>query len=148
MQDHDPMTPGEREMETAWRTLTPRASSLNRDRVMFQAGRASAGRQKRLWQAVSSGLAVLLLVVLTLPPGSPQPVRIPDNLIRVVQHADTSDDPQITRRQLQPFRDYVHTRGRLLEHGLDYLPAARPAHVAGKEHPLNRDHLDDIFSSI
>jgi hypothetical protein len=148
MQDHDRLTPGEREMEAAWRDLTPSVLSLNRDQVMFQAGRASTSRQNRLWQAVSSSLAVLLLVSIVSRPTPHQPTMMPDNLAQGLQNGGTTDDSQWVHQQLQPFRDYVHTRGRLLEYGLNYLPAARPAHTEGKEPPLNRDHLDDIFSSI
>lgn len=148
MQDHERLTPGEKELEVAWRDLRMTAPNLSRDTIMFQAGRASNRRQNRLWQAMSSGLLVLLLVSIVLRPGSTQPTMLPDNLAQGVQRANTADDSQLVRQQLQPFRDYVHTRGRLLEDGLDYLPAARPALTEGSGPALNRDHLDDIFSSI
>ncbi len=148
MQDHEQLTPGEKELEAAWRGLELAAPNLSRDNVMFQAGRASNRRQKRLWQAVSSSLAVLLLVLIVSQPTPPQPTTMPDNLAQDLQSAGTIDDPQLVLQQIQPFRDYVNTRARLLEYGLNYLPAARPAHTEDKEPPLNRDHLDDIFSSI
>lgn len=148
MQDHERLTPGEKELEAAWRSLTLTAPNLSRDNVMFLAGRAACRRQMRLWQSVSSGLLVLLLVSIVLRPGSQQPAMVPDNLAQGVQSAHTADDSQRVRQQLQPFRDYVHMRSRLLEHGLDCLPAARPALTGGSGPALNRDQLDDIFSSI
>ena len=61
------MTPAEQELESALGQLKPVANTLNRDALMFNAGRAAVGK-KRPWQMLSGVLTVLLFCsVLTGP---------------------------------------------------------------------------------
>ncbi len=147
MQDLNGLTPGEKELEAAWGNLKLTAPSLSRDHVMFQAGRASNRQQQRLWQGISSALTVLLVMSIVQRPASVQREGIPDTLAQDLPRVGISDESQSAHQQLQPVREYLHTRGKLLEYGLDSLPAARPAQLESSEPPLTRAHLDDMFSS-
>ena len=54
------LTPAEQELESVLGQLKPAANTLNRDELMFNAGRAAAGN-KQPWQMLSGVLMVLLL---------------------------------------------------------------------------------------
>jgi hypothetical protein len=60
MQKEEGLTPAEQELESALGQLKPAANTLNRDELMFNAGRAAAGN-KQFWQMLSGMLMVLLL---------------------------------------------------------------------------------------
>jgi hypothetical protein len=60
MYNEENLNPTEQELESALGQLKPIANTLNRDVLMFNAGRAAAGK-KRPWQMLSSVLVVLLL---------------------------------------------------------------------------------------
>ena len=60
MHKEEGLTPAEQELESVLGRLKPAANTLNRDELMFNAGRAAAGR-KQPWQMLSGVLMVLLL---------------------------------------------------------------------------------------
>ena len=60
MHKEEGLTPAEQTLESALGELKPAANTLNRDELMFNAGRAAAGRG-RPWQMLSGALMVLLL---------------------------------------------------------------------------------------
>jgi hypothetical protein len=60
MSKQDGLSPAERELETALRSLAPAAVRLEAVAAAFEAGRRSVRRQVRLWQ---SAAAAMLLVV-------------------------------------------------------------------------------------
>jgi hypothetical protein len=64
MQPSDGLTPAEREFEMALGALTPSGAALNRDAVLFEAGRIRGRREVRNWQGMSGMLAFVLLVSL------------------------------------------------------------------------------------
>ena len=53
------LSPAEKELESALGKLKPTANTLSRDVLMFNAGRATAGK-KRPWQILSGMLAIVL----------------------------------------------------------------------------------------
>jgi anti-sigma factor RsiW len=59
MYNEEDLTPSERELESALGQLKPVTNTLNRDVLMFNAGRVTAGK-KRPWQMLSVVLALLL----------------------------------------------------------------------------------------
>jgi hypothetical protein len=59
MYDEKDLTPAERELESVLGQLKPAPNTLKRDALMFNAGRATAGK-KRPWQMLSGVLTVLL----------------------------------------------------------------------------------------
>ena len=62
MQNHEVLTPAEQELEQALGLLQPADISIDRDRMMFQAGQRSARQGMRIWQ----GMAAILVVGLGL----------------------------------------------------------------------------------
>jgi len=60
MYNEENLTPAEQELESVLGQLKPIANTLNRDELMFNAGRATAGK-KLPWQMLSGALIVLLL---------------------------------------------------------------------------------------
>lgn len=68
MQNQEGLTPAERELETVLAGLKPHVAAMNRDRLMFQAGRASARQGQRLWQGLACSLAIILLASILVRP--------------------------------------------------------------------------------
>ena len=120
------LTPAESELESALRSLRPARAAIDRDRLMFQAGRASARRGGRVWLGATMALAAALGVSLVVRPGPREVVRI----VRV--------EPQPTRPKAAPSLpmiyafvgpadwrgrgQYLKLRQEVLEKGLDALP--------------------------
>ena len=67
MHKEEDLTPAERELESALGRLKPAASTLDRDELMFNAGRLAAGRA-RPWQIFSVVLMALLLCSVLIRP--------------------------------------------------------------------------------
>jgi hypothetical protein len=98
--DKDNLTPAERELEGALRGLKPAGVSIDRDRLMFAAGRASAGRSVFRWRVTSAAAAVLVgsMALTSLSRlGGPQGG---EKIVYVNQPAATPSAPQ----QQQPSR--------------------------------------------
>jgi hypothetical protein len=123
MQERNDLTRADNEMIDALGRLRPAAAGINRDELMFQAGRAAAGRGRWCWPCVSSALAVALCVSLAFHMASkPQSLTEPTWALVEDQHltglqADTAQSPA-------PAGDgqYVLLRNKVLERGLDNLP--------------------------
>ena len=147
MRNDDGMTPQERELEAALGGLAPARSGINRDQVMFCAGRASARRRNRLWQGLSSTLAILLLISL-VSRSQPGPLEPPREMI--VHH--TLERPsrpaaRVDEDRLEAFRQYVRTRRAVLDRGVDAIPASSELGDRDYDPPLTREHLDELLSS-
>jgi len=67
MYNEENLTPAEQELESALGQLKPIANTLKRDVLMFNAGRATAGK-KRPWQMLSGVLTVVLLCSMLIRP--------------------------------------------------------------------------------
>jgi hypothetical protein len=67
MYNEENLNPAEQELESALGQLKPIANTLNRDVLMFNAGRATAGK-KRPWQMLSGVLTVVLLCSVWIRP--------------------------------------------------------------------------------
>jgi len=67
MYNEENLTPAEQELESVLGQLKPIANTLNRDVLMFNAGRATAGK-KLPWQMLSGALIVLLLCSVLVRP--------------------------------------------------------------------------------
>jgi hypothetical protein len=127
-------------LEAALGQLAPAAGALSRERVLFEAGRASArpGRTWPLLAGASSLLAsVLALVLLTrpaqvvehtvivrvaqppAPPSPPPPEPAADNPL--VEQTEPTTDFFVSGET-----DYLRRREEVLRWGVDRLPAAAP----------------------
>jgi hypothetical protein len=135
--------PGLTQLATALSALAPRPAVLDRDRLMFAAGRQSA-RRSRLWPCVSALLAVLSVglgtalvlrpeprVVYVTPPAPPPPAPAPAE----------SREPTVAAKDdhWQEQIESLRLRNRVLRLGVEALPEApRPQPT---EKPLTIESL-------
>jgi hypothetical protein len=133
-------TPGLSDLEAALAALAPRPAALDRDAILYRAGRASVRR----WQwatALSTTVALALAVTLLLHPavdrGSAVPVQPPP--------APTMTSPAPPDSEPSPpagepvLSAYLRLQEQLLSRGLDGLPplAAGP----GPSDPVTTENL-------
>jgi len=125
MQDPDPLTPADRELAVALGGLKPAATAIDRDRMMFRAGQATAKQGRRGWQGLTAGLVLMLGVsILTRP--------TPSRVERIVYVAQESPAPVHRATWSPPGRrydrpdiqaNYLKLRDDVLKRGLDALQA-------------------------
>ncbi len=116
------LTPEEQHMEILLGQFQPRVAAQSRDKLMFQAGRASVGHVRR-WQGTSCVFAAMLLCSLMIRtvPSKLEPKTV------VLQPASTQwQAPQETTvpRPMHA-QAYINVRHRVLEKGLDALPETK-----------------------
>jgi len=137
MQERENLTPAERELAAALGTLRPAGVSVDRDRLMFLAGRAAAGRGSRAWQCLAVLLAAGLGVLLAVRPGPRETERLVYRTIERPAHQAVTQPPlhlaMLTPDQLRGHADYLKLRQEVLTRGLDALPAPRA--VVGPAEP-------------
>ncbi|MDY0357938.1 MAG: hypothetical protein RBR19_18795 [Sedimentisphaerales bacterium] len=151
MQNTDGLTPIDRELEAALGGLRVAPATISRNRVMFDAGRASARRRSRLWQGSSCVLTVLLLASVVSRPTPTAPQRPAETVAE--RKADISpaalsaaSTPAIDAEQVRAFRRYLRMRQAVLERGIDALPGS--TEIPGSiDPPLTRENLDELLSS-
>jgi hypothetical protein len=119
MYNEENLNPVEQELESALGQLKPTANTLNRDVLMFNAGRATAGK-KRPWQMFSGVLIVLLLCSVWIRPDS--------NRIRNLSSGFEPDEFQMAQASYQPVPAevpdslaYPVLRQNIVRYGLDAL---------------------------
>jgi hypothetical protein len=112
------LTKEEQQMEVLLGQFQPMAAAQCRDKLMFRAGRASAGHARR-WQGISGVFAVLLLCSLMIRtvPSKLEPKTV------VPQLASTQWQEPQEATALRPMhaQAYINVRHRVLEQGLDAL---------------------------
>lgn len=152
MQNTDGLTPMDRELEAALGGLRVAPATISRDRVLFDAGRASARRRSRLWQGSSCVLALLLLVSVV---SRPTPTTAPQRPAETVAQQQVDISPAalsaastqaIDAEHVRAFRRYLRMRQAVLERGVDALPASSEI-PGGIDPPLTRENLDELLSS-
>jgi len=151
MQDETRLTPSEREIEAALGGLRPARASVNRDQLMFCAGRASARRKNRMWQGISGFLGLVLLVSVMSRPSATLVDTGTNTVASNVQESlpvnaanqrhDWSD-----RGRSDPVADYVRMRRAVLDQGIEALPIPSPA-PSSYDEPLIKERLKRIPSS-
>ena len=141
MQNEDGLTSAERELQAALGALRPARPGVDRDRVLFRAGRVSARRRGRLWPAASVALAACLGVSLATRPAphqGPQIVRVqspaPGPTAPALRPGPTDETALACLPQSWAQGSYAKLLGEVLERGLAALPA--PAQTAEPEPPL------------
>ena len=147
MRNDDGMTPAERELEATLSSLTPVRPNADRDRVMFTAGRASMRMRKRLWQGVSSTLAVLLLVSTVFRSRPTSPAQAPATIARDAPRPALPSAELIDLQRAEAFRQYVRTRRAVLDRGVEAIPTSAEYRGTRSDPPLTREDLDDLLSS-
>ncbi|MBM4070875.1 MAG: hypothetical protein FJ271_18265 [Planctomycetes bacterium] len=130
------------DLEAALRGLTPVAPALDRDRLMYQAGRASRAGAGRCW-AIAVGLLAVALAPLTIrmslnrpePRGQRMVVRVPSTAPQPLPHQPMpppqpplpyDQPPYLTeeRGDHSPDVTYFRAEKSVLRWGLDGLPSS------------------------
>ncbi|HLJ98119.1 MAG TPA: hypothetical protein VKU02_33475 [Gemmataceae bacterium] len=139
--------------------LSPCAGRLDRDQVLFRAGRASAGQQSRRWRTIAAGLAALAAVVGWGRFLSPAPQRIQCIVYQRAEPAASAVDHLVA--QQRPLQDGTSpaaedaglqtdllSNGRLerfvFAWGADAIPAPAATLGARQRDPLSGPR--DLFS--
>ena len=131
MSDEGRLNAAERELEAALGALRPSPPAIDRDRLMFEAGRRSiAVRRPVAWQVLSGALAAALLLSLSLHRAPREVERVVYVTTPAVERASdvrTSVAADAGRRPTEgPEKaSYFILRGRLLEGGSDAIEARR-----------------------
>jgi hypothetical protein len=151
MQNEENITPAQRELETALGSLRPIATSMDRDLLMFRAGRASGRRHYRIWQGGVAVLAVLLTVSLLHSPTVGPIERV--QYVTDEQQAAPANMMTMTKAPTGPARtrslmpgNYIRLRNRVLIGGLDELPEAQSS-SGPSEPPMTRQQLLEMMLS-
>ncbi len=143
-------------IEAALAALAPAPAALDRDRLMFQAGRAAGGAASWGWPAATGALtalaAALALVMVLRPPVVTQTVvvRVPAEATPAPappkpEPETPADSPRVTARPAEVATSspispgYLRLQEQILRWGLDALPAGRPA--APAEPPITVEQL-------
>jgi hypothetical protein len=131
-------------IESAFGGLTPTFSALDRDRLMYLAGRASANRSSRVarfgWPLATAALALVSMALgslwLTADRGGTRIVYVNANEPSNVATATvaTPANPFDSNRDRQ---SYLHLRNVVLVRGVDALPeSAEPATKTRESFPI------------
>ncbi|HUT57924.1 MAG TPA: hypothetical protein VNA25_08750 [Phycisphaerae bacterium] len=124
MQGQDELTPADRELESALGGLRPAGAGIDRGELMFRLGRASARRRSVWWQGLAGALAAALVASLIARPAPREVERIVH--VPIVQPAEpgqTHSPVLVATASAMPEDAYLNVRRRVLEMGLDALPA-------------------------
>ncbi|NLF32856.1 MAG: hypothetical protein GX591_18465 [Planctomycetes bacterium] len=98
--DRKGLTAAERELELALARLRPSRARLDRDRLIFDAGRLAERRRARPWLAAAAVLGLCVLVTAAAVPGLPVRERIVyvDRPVEVMVVAEAPPAPAATTR--------------------------------------------------
>jgi len=119
MSNETGLTPEELQTEVLLGQCRPLDAAESRDRLMFRAGRSSAG-PVHLWQGVSAVFSVLLLCSLMMRSG-PSEYRPESVTPQLASYTGRSEPAAPDARDLNE-QAYIHVRHSVLELGLDALP--------------------------
>jgi len=140
----DNLTPADEELARVLGGLRPAATGIDRDTLMFAAGRASTQRRVRAWQGLSAAAATLLVVALVVPPRA-MPTRVTVERPRQTPGSEriaARPAPTPAEADAVPLVDasYLKLRNAVLARGVDVLtPPASPARRAPVPSPSPRD---------
>jgi len=126
MQDEESITAAERELASALGRLRPERGTIDRDEVMFRAGRASARRRGHYWQGATALLVCGLGVSLFTRPAPREIERI----VTVAAPGPVLEDDSPTDVAVRDWRrgvrqhhaEYLRLRQAVLARGIDALP--------------------------
>jgi len=144
MYNEENLTPAEQELESVLGQLKPIANTLNRDELMFNAGRATVGK-KLPWQMFSGVLIVLFLCSVLIRPDS--------NGVRSLSSGPEPGEFRMTQTLYHPVRTessgslaYPMLRENIVRYGLDAL---RFQQDTSRSEPLKnrKQMLESMLSS-
>jgi len=144
MYKEENLTSAEKALESALGQLKPLANTMNRDVLMFNAGRASASR-KHPWQILSGALTILLLCSILIHPEtngvqslSSSPAQI-ESVIAQLQHQPVQTDSS-------DLLGYTILRDNILTNGLEALQLQ--SGIRDPEPIMNRKQLLESMLSL
>jgi hypothetical protein len=119
MYEEENLTPAEQALESALGQLKPVTNIMNRDKLMFNAGRASIGK-KQPWQILSGVLTVLLLCSILIHSDLRSNQTVPsDSEQNYFQVAQTQYEP--AKVESPESMSYPKLRENIIKHGMDAL---------------------------
>ena len=144
MQNQEDLSPAEKALESALGQLTPAANRMNRDELMFNAGRASGG-SKGPWRMLSGVLTVLLLGSVLIRPGlnGPRELSSPPDVTQYEMARMSNIPIQVESRGSL---EYVTLRQEIVERGLDAFPLRRGFN-SGASRESRKQLLESMLSS-
>jgi hypothetical protein len=124
-EEHDDLTPADRELEAALKSLSPaRAAGIDPIEAAFVAGGRAARRQMRVWQSAAAAALVIAIGSWMIPlgreaevPPPPTIASVPPSSVVVVVATAPSAWPSPSSHSLVTLQQVVH------EKGVDGLPA-------------------------
>ena len=124
MPNQDELTPADRELESALGCLRPAGAGMDRGELMFRLGQASVRRRGRIWQGLAAVLVACLAISLIARPAPREVeriVRVP--VVQPVEAGETLSPVLVATASALPDNAYLKVRRRVLDRGLDALPA-------------------------
>lgn len=135
------LTPEQQKMEAIMGQLQPSARSLDREMLIFAAGRAAQGT-KAPWQMACGVLTVLLCTSLI--------VRLPQSRSATPTKVAEQSLAPVTPLASQPADyslGYLELQKTVLKNGLDAMPAYRTVRATQQKHLDQETLLQDLMSS-
>ncbi len=114
--------PGLNDLEAALANLTPRPPALDRDALLYRAGRASAGRWWPLATCVSTTVAAALAVILLVRPPAERIVYLPAPAPRPATESAAPEPEPSPPAGGSGLAAYFRLEEQVLNRGLDGLP--------------------------
>lgn len=122
MQEQNDLTKADAELADALGQLRPAPSRLDRDTLLFEAGRTAGRRGRAGWPCISGTLAVALCVTLAMPYFANQPVSPEPGPIATSANWLGSKDVSVDALAPPGQGEYLQLRDTVLEKGVDALP--------------------------
>jgi hypothetical protein len=128
-------------LESALGGLAPSAAGLNRDRLLYEAGKLAAPRRMRwpIAASVFAGLSAVLALQLFVSP-APRTVEVVVYVPTPTPHFESESSPTVVANNDSKWGNAFHSsagymslRDQVLYFGADALPAAPPAPNAPQE---------------
>jgi hypothetical protein len=128
-------------LEAALAELAPRSAGINRDQLMYQAGRSAARRNGWLAPGIAAVLASAATVAAVLLVHHPEPqiVRVPATNRAVQPSPRPNTALAVNDIRWEERADALRLRNEILDRGVEALPA--PAADDSREPPLTIDRL-------
>ena len=128
MPEPESLTPGDNELISALGNLSPMGDAIDRDQLMFKAGRASVHRSKAVWQGTTLLLVATLCVSLLL---NLQETNRPTTQIPMVQVQTFTPEPlgrvDVKYERRPGDGAFLKLRNNVLVKGVDALPTQNPS---------------------
>jgi hypothetical protein len=134
----EPLNPDLAAVEKALASLAPRASTIDRDRLMFLAGQAVGTPPRTRWLWPLSTAASLLLAVSLVLLLVARPAQTVERIVYLPQGSPTEGVAVAQAvHEMEPMGDYLRLRRLMIDEGIDRLPEPSSARGAGSTHPAS-----------